>query len=1101
MSEKLLGKYQIIIEKSSSVKIARYNNSDYRIEIVSKIPQSGKYSEIAKSINSVLHKNISNLKIEEDTKNFYFVDKDFGEGYSDLKAEWFGKNYVSLIKCYLQIIDAVDYIHQRGFYHGNINPKKIIVDRNDNAYLLDFGRCYIYAMLSNKPDTQFYSPEQISNDECCKESDIYSLGLCMLNILTESQFDSFSFLEEYKEFCSLENIYKKITDEEEKLDKINAGLFLLIKKMLKVEPENRATLIDIRKELSDLLNSILPHNTFAIKVSDKVLEQWRENHDCERYTEKQDIQSKIDGFRAYWEFGKDKNNREEIKIAIGDVVFCCSGDAYDKFHNLKEYFFCFHIIEDPNIIERQQRFGLATDDKFIITDQDVTPADCDNASMAIRELQRRYSQKQLEAKKYETDRKIIKTEEELLIAEKKAIDEKKNTRKVILKEFDKGKDTITLEFIAEEDNDSDEKSEIEENIKAKQEEKDFKTSQAVILQSSKDSDKELSGTILQAKAGQSVTVQLEKYAVLKNLPKNSQDKESSGNDVEKEKPRLLLKKGEEYYLSYDYQVEEIIWNKRNRALEELQNGNTQIPNFLRKINRPQEFIKNDLIDVPKFYNENLDENQKNAVQKSLSLANDCEVLVLQGPPGTGKTTTITEIVTQILKIRSTDKILIASQSNQAVDNVLEKICTFEDKILRIGNEPKKMSKTAQNYTPDKVLNKIIKENIQRIDNSSIQNKNPEIQTKMRNLQKDFREKLQHITSKMGNDANSTEKNKESDLAELFTRNIRLFFGTLLGISSWNKFREMTFDTIIVDEAGRATLSELLVPCIKAKKLILVGDHKQLAPVIDDDVLEKIDDKNEAKTSFFQRFFERVETVEREELDANIENPGRKNLIHTLEYNYRAARPICDLYSNAFYEGKLKTTDIIDSKKRHKLSFSSNVVWFDTGKLPNKEDKQQGTGKINKCNADIIERTLMQIKNEMLSQKLNYDIGIITPYKAQMELLRSKLALKKNYSDYKIDIGTVDSFQGSDRDIIIYDCVRSGKAKQKAKIDFIAEEKRLNVSLSRAKLLLIIVGDMDFLNKAQVSDKNNPFKAIIEYIARNKSEYTVIEEKPNDRKSK
>ncbi|WP_038108402.1 hypothetical protein, partial [Treponema pedis] len=82
MQEKLLGKYQIIAEQSSSVMIARYNTNDYRIEIVSKTPQSGKYSEIAKNINSISHRNISNLKIEEDTKNFYFVDKDFGEGYS-----------------------------------------------------------------------------------------------------------------------------------------------------------------------------------------------------------------------------------------------------------------------------------------------------------------------------------------------------------------------------------------------------------------------------------------------------------------------------------------------------------------------------------------------------------------------------------------------------------------------------------------------------------------------------------------------------------------------------------------------------------------------------------------------------------------------------------------------------------------------------------------------------------------------------------------------------------------------------------------------------------------------------------------------------------
>ena len=1044
MQEKILGKYQIITEQSASLKIGRYNDNDYRIEIVSKTPQSGKYSEIAKNINTVSHKNISNLKIEEDNENFYFVDKDFGEGYSDLKADWFGKNYVSLIKCYLQIIDAVEFIHRKGFYHGNINPKKIIADRNDNAYLLDFGRCYIYAMLSNKPNKQFYAPEQITQNECHKESDIYSLGLCMLNLLIESQFESFSFLEAYKDFSSLEYIYEKITTEEERLDKINAGLFLLIKKMLKMLPDERENLINVRKELTDLLNSILPHKTFAIRIFDKVLETWRENHSCDRYTEKQDIQSKIDGYRAYWDFGKDKSDRDEVKIAIGDIVFCCSGDAYDNNGYLKDHFFCFNIIENPHIVDRQQKFGLPTDDIFKIVDHNEYLSDYDNAGEAILELKERYEQKQLEDTRYEVDKKSIATEEELLEAEKKTIEEKKNTRKVILREIDKGSDTITLAFVPEKD--VEESNENEDVLKNKTTEKDFKSSQTVILQSSINSENELSGTILQSKTGEEVTVQFEKYTVLKNLPKTSRDTESvEDEEIKKQKPTLLLVKGEEYYLSYDYQVEEIIWNKRNRALEELQNGNTQIPNFLRKINRPEEFIKNDLIDVSNFYNAELDENQKCAVQKSLSLSNDCEVLVLQGPPGTGKTTTITEVVTQILKTKPHEKVLIASQSNQAVDNVLEKICEFEDKILRIGNDSKKMSKVAQNYTPDKVLNKIIKENIRRIDKNPVKFQNPEIQEKMEELQKDFREKLQHITSKMGNDAKSTEKNKEVDLATLFTRNIRLIFGTLLGISSWNKFREMTFDTIIVDEAGRATLSELLVPCIKAKKLILVGDHKQLAPVIDDDVLEKIDDKNEAKTSFFQRLFERTKIADRE------------NLLHTLEYNYRAAGPICALY--------------------------------------------KGTGKINQCNARIIERVLNQLKTEMSSHNKNYDIGIITPYKAQMELLRSRLAIKKNYADCKIDIGTVDSFQGSDRDIIIYDCVRSGKLKQKAKIDFIAEEKRLNVSLSRAKLLLIIVGDMDFLHQAKVSDKNNPFKAIIEYIAQNKDKYTVIEEKANVRKAK
>jgi superfamily I DNA and/or RNA helicase len=435
-------------------------------------------------------------------------------------------------------------------------------------------------------------------------------------------------------------------------------------------------------------------------------------------------------------------------------------------------------------------------------------------------------------------------------------------------------------------------------------------------------------------------------------------------------------------------------------------------------------------------------------------------------------------VTQVLKNRSNAKILIASQSNQAVDNVLEKVCGIENKILRIGNDEKKMSEVARNYTPEKVLNKLLKDNIERINKNTIRHSNGNIQNELQTLQKDFKEQLQHITSKMSFNI-ARKENKDAQLASLFTNNIRLIFGTLLGISSWKNFRDMTFDMVIVDEAGRATLSELLVPCIKARRLILVGDHKQLAPIIDDEVIEKIEDKNEAKTSFFQRLFERIQSVDRE------------NLLHTLTYNYRAERRICDLYSNAFYEGALKTLDKVNKFKKHQLSFKSSVVWYDTGMLPDKQDKQKGTGKINYCNAKCIANVLNRIKREMDDKKLKYDVGIITPYKAQKELLDSRLQPRKNFRSYIVDIGTVDSFQGSDRDIIVYDCVRAAQRNGKAKIDFIADEKRLNVSLSRAKKLLIIVGDMNFLYRAKCSDQDNPFVRIIECINNNRNEYEIV----------
>lgn len=1062
---KILGKYRIIREESATLKVACYNERLYRIEIVPKTPQSGKYSDIAKTINSVSHKNISNLKIEEDDNNFYFIDRVFGDEYSELQADCFGQNHVSLIKCYLQIIEAVEYIHQNGFYHGNINPKNILIERGeDNAYLLDFGRCYIYAILKDTPDKIFCAPEQIERNECCKESDIYSLGLCMLNLLLESQLNSSLFAEEYHDFNSLEKIYELVTEKESWLTGPNPELFLIIKKMLKEIPEERAELSDVHKELSALLDKILPHKTFAIKISDRVLNKWAEDHGCDICDVTKNIYDKMGDRYACLEFEKDREGRDEIRINIGDVIFYCSADKITERHD----FFCFIIREDPFAIENLQKYGLRTEDTFKILMSNRDSSGCDHAGRIIWDLKKRYEQKQLEDRRYETDKTSIVTEEELLKAEKATIDEKKNTRKVVLRKIDNGKNTLKFEYAVEkdkEDEDGATKDETAETQSKRPDKKEFKPNQDVILQKKEDDDDDvLKGSVIKPEQGYPLTIQLEKkYDVEK-----SQDPKSG---------TLQLKEGREYFLCYDYQVEEIIWKKKKLALEQLQNRNTYIPNFIRKINRPEEFIKNDLVDVPKFYNDQLDVNQQLAVQKSYSLDNGCEVMILQGPPGTGKTVTITEIATQILKTRPHERILVASQSNQAVDNVLEKICGIEDKILRIGNDKNKISTIAQNYLPDEVLNKIIKENIERIDQNPVSHPNEGIQEKMLDLQKNFRKDLQYITSRLA-DKKGEKNNKEAELAALFTRSIRLIFGTLIGISSWSSFREIVFDTVIVDEAGRAALSEILVPCIKAKKLILVGDHKQLAPVIYDDVMEKIDDKKEAKTSFFQRLFERIEKTDRE------------NLLHTLTYNYRAERRICNLYSNTFYEGKLITTDAVNEKKQHQLSFCSSVVWYDTGKLENREDEQEGTGKINRCNAECIKRILNQIKAEMKERQLSYNIGIITPYKAQEKLLGDKLAVKKNFPDCMIDIGTVDSFQGSDRDIIIYDCVRSAKLKDKANIGFIAEEKRLNVSLSRAKLLLIIVGDKDFLYRAQVKEGDNPFGKIIEYIHQNKDQYVI-----------
>ena len=568
-----------------------------------------------------------------------------------------------------------------------------------------------------------------------------------------------------------------------------------------------------------------------------------------------------------------------------------------------------------------------------------------------------------------------------------------------------------------------------------------------------------------------------------------------------------------WQISYDYQIEEILWSKKDRALNALGEANVKIPNLLRKINEPSFLEPVEPCEVSEFFDKNLDENQKEAVIKALSLENGSEILLIQGPPGTGKTTAITEMIRQLLKQNKYNKnykILLASQSNQAVDNVLEKVCESEEKISRIGSDEKKMSEIARKFTPKRVLNEIIKENLERIERNRICDENEQIQAKLLGLQDGFEKALNLVTAKNstkkgGKDSDKKSATKEEALGELFLKNIRLFFGTLLGISSWKDFRDTSFDIAIVDEAGRATLSELLVPCIKAHKIVLVGDHKQLAPVIDDEIADNLNTQNATKSevgiSFFERFWDRLEKGENGEKP----QPHLVNFKHRLTYNYRAEDRICQLYSKAFYDGELKTADAIKNDRAHGLKelFKSSVVWLDTSKRKDRLDKQAGTGKINYCNKFLIRKYILEkLFKQIKAQNLALSIGIITPYRAQTNLLNGELkGLKARFKElYRdkisdkdlkncFDIGTVDSFQGSDRDIIIYDCVRSSKG---GKIDFIADEKRLNVSLSRAKRLLIIVGDMEFLYHANVSDGNNPFSKIIEFIGKNKADYQIID---------
>ena len=229
----------------------------------------------------------------------------------------------------------------------------------------------------------------------------------------------------------------------------------------------------------------------------------------------------------------------------------------------------------------------------------------------------------------------------------------------------------------------------------------------------------------------------------------------------------------------------------------------------------------------------------------------------------------------------------------------------------------------------------------------------------------------------------------------------------------------------------------------------------------------------------------LETTLFEELFNKIKHQDFK---HFLKYNYRSDESIAQIYSKTFYDGEIETKEFL--KREHGLDFSKKVYFYSTSKLSKRFEKQSGTGKINDKNRDVIINILKEIQKQAKEKNIKKSVGVITPYLAQRNNIRQNVGyISSEFDMLNINIDSVDAFQGSDRDIIIYDIVRSPE-NSKGNIEFVADEKRLNVALSRTKELLFMIGDANFIYDAPIKNKDNPFKMIIKMLNQNKERYEI-----------
>ena len=432
----------------------------------------------------------------------------------------------------------------------------------------------------------------------------------------------------------------------------------------------------------------------------------------------------------------------------------------------------------------------------------------------------------------------------------------------------------------------------------------------------------------------------------------------------------------------------------------------------------------------------LNPTQEKAVNEVLRAK---DVAIVHGPPGTGKTTTLVEAIYETLHRES--QVLVCAQSNMAVDWISEKLVDRGVNVLRIGN-PTRVNDKMLSFTyerrfeahPDYEMLWAIRKAIRQI------------RANRKRGNDNYHQKLERLKSRAA----------EIEIrinAELFGE-ARVIASTLTG--SANRLLEgQKYHTLFIDEAAQALEAACWIPIRRASRVIFAGDHCQLPPTVKS--LPAL--KGGLGKTLMECIVERLPEA-----------------VTLLGVQYRMNEEIMRFSSDWFYGGKVQSAPQI--KYRGILDYDLPMVWVDTSDLDiHEEFVGESFGRINKIEAELTLNELKKYftkigKTRILEERI--DVGIISPYRAQVQYLRRLIKKNEFYKPYRhlISVNTVDGFQGQERDIIVISLVRSNDEGQ---IGFLRDLRRMNVAITRARMKLIILGD------AKTMTRHPFYKKLFEYV--------------------
>lgn len=447
-----------------------------------------------------------------------------------------------------------------------------------------------------------------------------------------------------------------------------------------------------------------------------------------------------------------------------------------------------------------------------------------------------------------------------------------------------------------------------------------------------------------------------------------------------------------------------------------------------------------------------------------------DVAIVHGPPGTGKTTTLVEAINETLMRES--QVLVCAQSNMAVDWISEKLVDRGINVLRIGN-PTRVNDKMLGFTYER-----------RFESHPDYPQLWAIRKAIRELRKNRKKGSENYHQKIERLKSRAAEIEIRINAELFGE-ARVIACTLVG-SAHHLLEGMKFGTLFIDEAAQALEAACWIPMKRASRVILAGDHCQLPPTV----------KSIAalRAGLGKTLMERI-----------AEN--KPEVVTLLKIQYRMNDEIMRFSSDWFYGGKVESAPQI--KYRSVLDYDHPITWIDTSNEENQitiegEDAPEDSastassvsaanqnsdlnfkeqfvgesfGRINKAEAELTLLTLAEYFTKIGKQRVleeRIDVGIISPYRAQVQYLKKLIKKYEFFKPYRrlISVNTVDGFQGQERDVILISLVRSNDEGQ---IGFLKDLRRMNVAMTRARMKLIILGNKDTMTK-------HPFyKKLWEYV--------------------